>query len=1097
MSTNKLFRILLLLAVLTAGVWLLGRPGVLQPEGLARQQALIGALGPVGVQGGDGVSSAAGDIIVHEPVAPVVVNLADVPQGEGDGNSQYERWVRGEIDLDEDDSIVSAEEKAILQEAALDLPAASSVQQMRSGPGLAAPTVGTHFDSLDMNDCCGGGANVPPDPELAAGPDHLIAVVNVAFEIYDKSGTSLVGPTTFSSFFSSLGGTNCTAGGPFDPNVLYDESEDRFMLAVDGDGNAYCMGISQTGDPTGSWYLYEFPTNVGGNFFDYPHAGIGRDAIYMGANMFSGGFAEARVWAFNKAELYAGLPTAPVSRSTGFDDTPQPVNLHGYNQGTWPTSGPHYILTDRNFNGQTYALHTWNDPFGANTFATVNVFNLPAVHGVAVGFPVDVVQSGGGTIQANDFRPLDFEYRNGSGWTAMTVACNPGGGTVDCIQWAEIDLANATLVQTGVFASNGDYRFFPDVAANHCNDMAVGYTKSSGSIFPAVWATGRESGDALGTLQAEVQLKVGEVNYTAFDGAPRRWGDYSGMTIDPDGQTFWYLGEYSKITGSAFGNWGNYISALSYPGCNAPVATPNIEVDPSDLQVTQVEGTVVTYTLTISNTGGADLDWVIEEGASMRPEQIGNGPSTQLSVDDFTPLLDPDFECDAYENYVGREPAGHAVNCTDFLARLEALQASPTPLAPTDLGFAHDIGFVSDNVVEFTLNNFPGQQVLSSNTQSIFGYDYNRTGSTLYALNDGTKQFGTFDRFSGTFTSIGASTPETGHTWTGLTVDPRNDMIYASSTNGTTSTLYTINSSTGAATVVGPVTGLGLLIEIAMNADGELYGHDIGTDSIYAINPSTGAPTLVGLTGYNANFAQGMDFDSDDGTLYIFLYTGGGANVFGTVNLTTGAVTPLAQDNPLGEFEGAMLTNNCAQNGDISWVSLSPTSGTNAPGTSTQISVTFDATGLTPDVYTGTLCINSNDPGTPLVEVPLEMTVDPLVVGVDLAPDQADSGLVGETVTYTLQITNTGNLADTFDLSVSGNSWTTTFSQSSISLAAGASTTVEAYVDVPSGASDGDMDTATVTATSQSDPGESDSVMLTTTADIGTTYIYLPVVFRR
>jgi hypothetical protein len=564
---------IIVIVVLVLGALSIGRPAKLQPESPLRQQVLHQIFSPPSAN----TIQTNSNPLSNDPISPVTVNLADIPTNEYDGNSQYDRWLRGEIDLDEREGIRSEFEIANLRAAAMKLAPDERVQRISSGIGLNAPVVGTHFDSLDITECCGSGANVPPDPEMAAGLNHLIAVVNVAFEIYDKSGAVLAGPTTFSSFFSSLGGANCTGGGPFDPNALYDEEADRFIIAVDGNGNSYCVGVSATNDPTGSWHLYEFPTNVAGRFFDYPHAGVGQDAIYMGGNMFAGSsFAEGRVWAFDKAAMYAGLPATSVTRSTGNDDTPQPINLHGYHQGTWPASGPHYILTNRNYNGQTYALHAWNDPFGANTFTTLSVFNLPAVHGVAVGMPINVVQSGGGTIQANDFRPLDFEYRNGRGWTAMTVACNPGGGTVNCIQWAEVDLASATLVQTGIFSSAGDHRFFPDVAANHCGDMAVGYTKSSSTMFPSVWATGRESGDPLGTLQTEIEIKAGEINYTAFDTQPRRWGDYSGMTIDPDGLTFWYLGEYSKITGSTAGRWGNYIASLSFPDCNIaqPTATP-------------------------------------------------------------------------------------------------------------------------------------------------------------------------------------------------------------------------------------------------------------------------------------------------------------------------------------------------------------------------------------------------------------------------------------------------------------------------------------------------------------------------------------------
>ena len=68
---------------------------------------------------------------------------------------------------------------------------------------------------------------------MAAGSSHVIAVVNAALEIYDKDGALLVGPTTFTTFFSALGGGPCVSF-PFDPNVLYDEEADRYIIAVGG-----------------------------------------------------------------------------------------------------------------------------------------------------------------------------------------------------------------------------------------------------------------------------------------------------------------------------------------------------------------------------------------------------------------------------------------------------------------------------------------------------------------------------------------------------------------------------------------------------------------------------------------------------------------------------------------------------------------------------------------------------------------------------------------------------------------------------------------------------------------------------------------------
>ena len=136
---------------------------------------------------------------------------------------------------------------------------------------------------------------------------------------------------------------------------------------------------------------------------------------------------------------------------------------------------------------------------------------------------------------------------------------------------------------------------------NHCSDMAVGYSHSSTSTFPSIAATGRLNTDAAGTLQAETLVKAGEIAYTAFDSAPRRWGDYTGMTIDPDGMTFWYLGEYSKDTGDTNGRWGTWINSFSFPSCSLG-GDFTIDATPEDQEI--CEGSLATYEVTLTDVGG-------------------------------------------------------------------------------------------------------------------------------------------------------------------------------------------------------------------------------------------------------------------------------------------------------------------------------------------------------------------------------------------------------------------------------------------------------------------------------------------------------------
>ena len=70
--------------------------------------------------------------------------------------------------------------------------------------------------------------------------------------------------------------------------------------------------------------------------------------------------------------------------------------------------------------------------------------------------------------------------------------------------------------------------------------------------------------DPAGLLQGELDIKAGETTFGSS--GTDRWGDYTGMTIDPDGTTFWYLGEYAKDNGNAR-NWGTYIGALEFADC--------------------------------------------------------------------------------------------------------------------------------------------------------------------------------------------------------------------------------------------------------------------------------------------------------------------------------------------------------------------------------------------------------------------------------------------------------------------------------------------------------------------------------------------------
>ena len=1083
---------------------------------------LRSAAAPAGVQPASPAQQTGVDT---EPIQPVVVNLKDIPANVYTPNTMYERWQNGQIDQ-ENEYRISELELADLKAEALSMPASENIQQATSGPGLKAPVPGIGFDSLDYTQCCGGGGSVPPDPEMAAGPNHLIAVVNVAFEIYDKTGTTLAGPTTFSSFFASLGGA-CLSN-PFDPNVVYDEEADRWVIAADGDGTTYCIAVSQTADPTGSYNLYAVPAQpIGGEFHDYPHTGVGDTYIVAGANQFGGsipGGFEGRVWAFDKSVMYAGGALTPVTASTGNDGTPQPLHLHGFSQGTWPAFGAtHYFATDP-YDGCTVNIWQWNIPTAPSIVAT---YNLCTATGVTGGMPVDFPQSGGSNIQANDWRMRGFEYNNGSGWIADAISCNPGAGTVDCARWHEVDLSGGTpsLVQAGVYASDSQYRVFPDLAVNQCNDMALGYTKSSTSMFPSVWYTGRENGDPLGTLQAEAELKAGEITYTAFDSVPHRWGDYTGMTIDPDGVTFWYLGEYSKDTGTTNGRWGNYIGSFTYPSCSGSGVTPDITLtktvgtDPAVCAITNAitvtQGTDVTYCYSVENTGNVTFTQ-----HTLTDSELGNilvdfpyslVPGASAFITETTTILTSTVNT---ATWTASDPSV-PVSALDIDTATVTVPPAEIGVDATGLGNTQAIS----NVVTYTLaiNNTGGSTLnwmidedplVAPLTSPVIplppaGSNTARSGSADSAAPisydspaDFSEDFADITSLAGWFTQNN-SNPLGSTSWF-----QGNDTVFPAHAGASTAYIAAnFNNTAG----VGTISNWLLTPELTLNnGDTFSFWTRTATGSIWPDRLEVRLSTAGASTNVGSGAADVGDFTTLLLEVNPTLTTGGYPEVWTQYTATLSSIPAgttgrfafryyVTNGGPSGsnsnyigidtvEYVSNPVPTVCSAPTDIPWVSVSPASGSTDAGNSSDVSVVYDTNGLTVgSTYTGTLCINSNDPVTPLVTVPLTLTVEAQSFGVDLSANQAASGNVGTSVVYTLTVTNTGNLADTFDLSTSGT-WTATLSQPTVSLAAGASTTFTVEVAIPSGAIDGEMNATTVTATSQNDATATDTTELTTTA---------------
>src|SRR5262249_39463738 len=203
-----------------------------------------------------------------------------------------------------------------------------------------------------------------------------------------------------------------------------------------------------------------------------------------------------------------------------------------------------------------YKLHVdWND-ISTSTFTGPFITIAPTSWASPPG---TVPSQGGNTLDTLAVRlMMQNQYTKLGGveslWTSHTV--RGGSSTQSAVRYYQVDVTGgsvaANTTQSATHNPDSTNRFMPSVAVDRAGDMALGYSTSSSTLFPAIKYAGRLSSDPAGTLpRTEVSLFDGTGTQSGnCGGSPcHRWGDYSAMSLDPDGCTFWYTNEYYATTG--------------------------------------------------------------------------------------------------------------------------------------------------------------------------------------------------------------------------------------------------------------------------------------------------------------------------------------------------------------------------------------------------------------------------------------------------------------------------------------------------------------------------------------------------------------------
>ncbi|HEX9367715.1 MAG TPA: carboxypeptidase-like regulatory domain-containing protein, partial [Vicinamibacterales bacterium] len=436
---------------------------------------------------------------------------------------------------------------------------------------------------------------------------------------------------TFNTFMSQgTFGNLCDTNNFGDPVVLYDTFEDRWVITdfafqldvsnnvVNPPGSFQCIAVSKSGDPvSGGWNFYSI--NTTGGLGDYPKLGIWPDGLYMSVNMFNypagGAFQNVRLYAFNKAQMYAGAPTIQVvsfdAPSGEFTLLPSNARLQ---TGTPPPGTPNYFATVWNFLNVVgvWKFHVdWNSISTSTLTGPFNVITPTSWSQLLTA--AQKAPSPANTLDTLYPRLMvQNQYSNIGGveslWNSHTVGASGASSSQAAVRYYQVNVTGGTVVSPSVQAATHSpdatiHRFMVSTAVDRSGNMALGYSASSGTLFPALRYAGRLATDPVNTIpQTETSLIEGTGSQSGTCGGTcNRWGDYSAMTLDVDGCTFWYTNEYYQVTGL---NDNTRIGSFAFPSCT-PVTTGALQGTVTTAGPTPLAGVTVALGSRTTTTNGS------------------------------------------------------------------------------------------------------------------------------------------------------------------------------------------------------------------------------------------------------------------------------------------------------------------------------------------------------------------------------------------------------------------------------------------------------------------------------------------------------------
>lgn len=385
----------------------------------------------------------------------------------------------------------------------------------------------------------------PPDTMLAAGPTSLFEAINSNASLWTKTGTRTV-LVDLNKVLPLPSGFTFS-----DPRILFDVSSGRWFFSGVGFApltmnSVVMLGVSKTSDPAGGFFFYKVAQTSNGELHDQPKIGVADDKVVISWNEFCcgifGTFRGAETFVFQKSTLLTGSVT--------------PVFFVG------PTLRQSSPVPAQSLSSTTTALVTFN---GGGFAGVLEISGTPAANNVVITetdipIPATTVppkaKQPGGTITTNDDRFLSSIWNNGDLWVSGNDGCVPSGSSTmrSCLRLVQISAIltggmTPSLTQSVDVGFNGADLYYPAVTLDSAQNLFVSFSASNSTVFAVAAALEIAAGPPPAVIKGVSIFQHGAQKYGGT-----RWGDYSGVSVDPATGSIWAAAEYSA-SGSSL-DWG-------------------------------------------------------------------------------------------------------------------------------------------------------------------------------------------------------------------------------------------------------------------------------------------------------------------------------------------------------------------------------------------------------------------------------------------------------------------------------------------------------------------------------------------------------------